>query len=170
MSRNLFYCRIGAGLGITCVTVTCLLTIDIVIAVEHPRLLIDSDRACSMKAAFSLFVMSTIAQFMMGIIDIVLLCKPKNEEATSNTECKHFKIIIHFCSGAGIFIASLIYGIKYPGRVRWSFWMALVAGFFAIANAVLWLLTQQTKRYLEKAGVNVKNLEDGKMADGTERE
>ncbi|XP_021347918.1 uncharacterized protein LOC110446901 [Mizuhopecten yessoensis] len=123
-----------------------------------------------MKAAFSLFIMSTTAQVLMALTDTILLCCSAKKEASLKYECKYLKIIVHFCSGVGISIATIIFGLKHPGKVSWSFWLTVVAAILAVANALVWLLTQHDKRALKRAGVNVKHLQDGKMADGTDRE
>lgn len=139
------------------------------IAVDNPDVVRYGDKDCSLKAVFSLYVSITIAQFLMGVVDVVLFVWPKKEENNKRRECKLFKVLIHFNSGAGIVAALFIYGLGHQDKVGWAFWMAVVAGFLAISNAILWILTQQTKLYLVRAGVNVKHLEDGKMADGTDR-
>ncbi|XP_060066817.1 uncharacterized protein LOC132547078 [Ylistrum balloti] len=167
-SKSMFYCRMGTGLGLTTVTLIFLTIADIAIAVAYKNILEDNDTSCGLKAAYSMFVIATCAQFTMGVFDAILVCTTLRTNVSCNCVCYHMKVITHFVSCGLIFLGTMIYGIKDPDKVGYAFWMVLIAGFFSLMNALMWLLTQQTKRFLKDAGVNVKNLEKGKKADGTE--
>ncbi|XP_033727720.1 uncharacterized protein LOC117317045 [Pecten maximus] len=167
-NKSMFYCRMGTGLGLTALTLVFLTVADIAIAVTYKNILDDNDTSCALKAAYSLFVIATIGQFVMGVFDTVLVCTTVRTNVSCHCVCYHMKVITHFISCGMIFMGTMIYGIKDPDKIGYSFWMALIAGFFALMNALMWLLTQQTKRFLHEAGVNVTNLEKGKKHDGSE--
>ncbi|XP_033727719.1 uncharacterized protein LOC117317044 [Pecten maximus] len=166
-NKSMFYCRMGTGLALTTLTVLFLTIADVAIAVAYKDILADNDTSCALKAAYSLFVIATIGQFAMAVFDTILVCTTVRTNVSCHCVCYHMKVITHFISCAMIFLGTMIYGIKSPDKVAYSFWLALVAGFFALANALMWLLTQQTKRFLKEAGVNVTNLEKGKKHDGS---
>ncbi|XP_069105772.1 uncharacterized protein [Argopecten irradians] len=166
--QSMFYCRMGTGLVFTVLTVIFLTIADIAIAVVYPDIMANDDTACSLKASFSLFIIATIGQVVMAVYDAALLYATVQTNVTCPCECYHMKVISHFVTCSVIFLGAMVYGIKSPERVFYGFWLALVSGFFALANALMWLLTQQTKRFLKAAGVNVSNLEKGKMHDGTD--
>ncbi|XP_021348539.1 uncharacterized protein LOC110447285 [Mizuhopecten yessoensis] len=166
-NRSMFYCRMGTGLALTTLTLIFITIADIAIAVAYPDILADNDTSCALKAAYSMFVLTTIGQFTMAVFDTLLVCTTVRTNVSCNCVCYHMKVIVHFTSCGLVFLGTMIYGIKDPDKVGYSFWMALISGFFALINALMWLLTQQTKRFLKDAGVNVKNLEAGKKADGS---
>ncbi|XP_069105479.1 uncharacterized protein [Argopecten irradians] len=159
--QGMFYSRMITGLTLTVLSLVFLTIADVSIAVKYENILADDDTACSLKAAYSMFIITTIIEFVIAVYDTSLLCiLLQTGSPTTCCDCYNIQVTGHFFSCILLFIGVMIYGIKDPEMVGYSFWLALTAGLLTLANTLMWLITQKAKKLVFKStrGVNVRTI------------
>lgn len=149
--QGMFYCRMVTGLALTGVSLVLLGVADVSIGVIYENILFNDEAACSLKAAYSMFIITTIIQFVIAVYDIALLCLLlQTGSPRVCCDCQYLKVSGHFSSCILLFIGVMIYGIKDQEMVGYSFWLALTAGLLTLANTLMWLITQKAKKFVNK--------------------
>ncbi|XP_069105480.1 uncharacterized protein [Argopecten irradians] len=111
--QGMFYSRMITGLTLTVLSLVFLTIADVSIAVKYENILADDDTACSLKAAYSMFIITTIIEFVIAVYDTSLLCiLLQTGSPTTCCDCYNIQVTGHFFSCILLFIGVMIYGIK----------------------------------------------------------